>query len=868
MLSFKCSTHDYPTEIEIIAFEGQEGISQDYSFSIIFKVNNAVPFSPSSLLKEPAKLSLETERDSHDIQGVITCINEAFTDDPHYRTFTATLESVLTTHGKNISNNIFIDQQPTDTLCNILDTDLDVTYFQSTTQNYPIKSFYHQYKESNFHYFSRLCEHWGIYYYFDRLNNNTLVFADDLSCLDLETTYLYKENPLPAEKNICVSQLNHVFSNPVDGVKIEGRNPEFASQIINGQAGDISDINKTIHLNSTGIDNNEEADFIAKMRLEQAVSQTEIYTGSGSAIGLIPGFVMHLKLANKPETLKLLITEVTHKGANLDASQDELNSDYECTFTAIPADTQYRPEIKTDIPTAISSTARVHSDFDNKTLAHRDELGRYKVIFDYLGDSKVSHWIRKAQTSAKENHVDIPLLANTEVQIGYLGGNPDLPYIISAIENSESPIIPGNQDTPYTATLSTCGMLHLEASRSITHSFSAPMTKSKKKNPSGGGSGAPKKSPIADVKNYFKLDNTGVRHIDDNGHPEALSLNNTNYNISSEEGQYYKVLDTIYFYLGDNRRYHFGNQYRELHAKNKAAKDVDTDDTYVFTSTTLLDEDENQATNPDINSDMQAGLVRKIFGNRYNYHDGHSVNIRNCSSGIPKTFNHGARYVENIPNDQTTHTGSIVKGFPEGHQPTNNDYVVRNRIKLYKINEADTCFVQNGNRFTQLTGDTERIYNGSRSLTIKGDTVKRDIHLTGDSTKKITAEGKMERTYKTSNLNSTLHGNRQNHIFGSDNVLIAGIKNSMVIGPVASIEAVTSLKMVGGLKFEAIMGPSIKYMAAPEFKKGPGKNDEYLFTREDIKLKLEQFGTKLGDAKTCIERNAVSITNSALTMIG
>merc|ERR1712000_760449 len=47
----------------------------------------------------------------------------------------------------------------------------------------PVKQLICQYQESNFSFFSRLTEHWGIYYYFDHFENQ-LVVADGADYLE------------------------------------------------------------------------------------------------------------------------------------------------------------------------------------------------------------------------------------------------------------------------------------------------------------------------------------------------------------------------------------------------------------------------------------------------------------------------------------------------------------------------------------------------------------------------------------------------------------------------------------------------------------------------------------------------------------
>src|SRR5690606_34587059 len=101
----------------------------------------------------------------------------------------------------------------------------------------------------------------------------------------------------------------------------------------------------------------------------------------------------------------------------------------------------------------------------------RNDLGMYRVVFDFMlarGEKSVrpSNWMRLARPTARTNHFDMPLTPGTEVQVAFIDGNPDRPYIQCALENSTSLITPVSNKNPHHAAILTDGMLKTEALKS------------------------------------------------------------------------------------------------------------------------------------------------------------------------------------------------------------------------------------------------------------------------------------------------------------------------------------------------------------------------------------------------------------------
>ncbi|PVU44642.1 type VI secretion system tip protein VgrG, partial [Enterobacter sp. HN503E2II] len=85
--------------------------------------------------------------------------------------------------------------------------------------------------------------------------------------------------------------------------------------------------------------------------------------------------------------------------------------------------------------------ARVTSTTENDTYGHIDKDGRYRVNMLFDRDSWEtgfeSLWVRQSRPYAGDTYgLHLPLLAGTEVAIGFEDGNPDRPYIAGVLHDS------------------------------------------------------------------------------------------------------------------------------------------------------------------------------------------------------------------------------------------------------------------------------------------------------------------------------------------------------------------------------------------------------------------------------------------------
>ena len=118
------------------------------------------------------------------------------------------------------------------------------------------------------------------------------------------------------------------------------------------------------------------------------------------------------------------------------------DKDFAVDFDGIPDSTDFgfRPEPGSRPVMAGTLPARVTSTTENDTYGHIDKDGRYRVSMLFDRDSWEtgfeSLWVRQSRPYASDTYgLHLPLLAGTEVAIGFEDGNPDRPYISGVLHD-------------------------------------------------------------------------------------------------------------------------------------------------------------------------------------------------------------------------------------------------------------------------------------------------------------------------------------------------------------------------------------------------------------------------------------------------
>ncbi|HGG8912195.1 TPA: DUF2345 domain-containing protein, partial [Enterobacter hormaechei subsp. xiangfangensis] len=182
----------------------------------------------------------------------------------------------------------------------------------------------------------------------------------------------------------------------------------------------------------------ESGAFYARIRHERYLNgQTQTVAFTSCPV-LSPG--MLLKVTGGYEVADVFAQGVVVTAMHSHARRD---ADFCVRFDGIPdsPDFSFRPEPGSRPVMAGTLPARVTSTTENDTYGHIDKDGRYRVnmLFDRENweTGFESLWVRQSRPYAGDTYgLHLPLLAGTEVAIGFEDGNPDRPYISGVLHDS------------------------------------------------------------------------------------------------------------------------------------------------------------------------------------------------------------------------------------------------------------------------------------------------------------------------------------------------------------------------------------------------------------------------------------------------
>ncbi|STW79210.1 VgrG protein [Klebsiella michiganensis] len=325
----------------------------------------------------------------------------------------------------------------------------------SLTREYPRREQVMQYGENDLHFITRLLGEVGIWFRFTtdtRLNIDVVEFYD--SQQGYETGLTLPSVPPSGQHSQGVDSVWKMESHhSVVQKQVSTRDynyrqaTEDMNTLVDATRGDATTYGDAYHwadnylTAGTSHDRNpapESGAFYARIRHERYLNgqtQTRAFT---SCPTLSPG--MLLKVTGGDEVAEVFAQGVVVTAMHSHARRDE---DFGVRFDGIPdsPDFSFRPAPGSRPVMAGTLPARVTSTTENDTYGHIDKDGRYRVNMLFDRDSWEtgfeSLWVRQSRPYAGDTYgLHLPLLAGTEVAIGFEDGNPDRPYIAGVLHDS------------------------------------------------------------------------------------------------------------------------------------------------------------------------------------------------------------------------------------------------------------------------------------------------------------------------------------------------------------------------------------------------------------------------------------------------
>ncbi|MDW2597146.1 type VI secretion system Vgr family protein [Citrobacter braakii] len=453
-------------ELDVLAFEGDEALSLPFSYRIEFtSADHAI--SKEMMLMKAASLTLQAPVDQgygikmqqavRTLQGVVSGFERLSTskDETHYA---LTLQPRLALLDRSHQNVIYQDMSVPQIVEKILRERHNMRgqdFLFSLAKEYPRREQVMQYGEDDLHFITRLLGEVGIWFRFTtdtRLNIDVVEFYDGQQGyekgLTLPSVPPSGQHSKGVDSVWGMESHHNVVQKQVSTRDYNYRQAtEDMNTRVDATRGDATTYGDAYHYADnyltpgSAYDRNpapESGAFYARIRHERYLNGQTQTRAITSCPTLSPGQV--LKVTGGYEVAEVFAQGVVVTAMHSHARRDE---DFGVRFDGIPdsPDFSFRPEPGSRPVMAGTLPARVTSTTENDTYGHIDKDGRYRVNMLFDRDNWEtgfeSLWVRQSRPYAGDTYgLHLPLLAGTEVAIGFEDGNPDRPYISGVMHDS------------------------------------------------------------------------------------------------------------------------------------------------------------------------------------------------------------------------------------------------------------------------------------------------------------------------------------------------------------------------------------------------------------------------------------------------
>ncbi|HCB1766308.1 MULTISPECIES: DUF2345 domain-containing protein [Citrobacter] len=453
-------------ELDVLAFEGDEALSLPFSYRIEFtSADHAI--SKEMMLMKAASLTLQAPVDQgygikmqqavRTLQGVVSGFERLNTskDETHYA---LTLQPRLALLDRSHQNAIYQDMSVPQIVEKILRERHNMRgqdFLFSLSKEYPRREQVMQYGEDDLHFITRLLGEVGIWFRFTtdtRLNIDVVEFYDGQQGyekgLTLPSVPPSGQHSKGVDSVWGMESHHNVVQKQVSTRDYNYRQAtEDMNTRVDATRGDATTYGDAYHYADnyltpgSAYDRNpapESGAFYARIHHERYLNGQTQTRAITSCPTLSPGQV--LKVTGGYEVAEVFAHGVVVTAMHSHARRDE---DFGVRFDGIPdsTDFSFRPEPGSRPVMAGTLPARVTSTTENDTYGHIDKDGRYRVNMLFDRDNWEtgfeSLWVRQSRPYAGDTYgLHLPLLAGTEVAIGFEVGNPDRPYISGVLHDS------------------------------------------------------------------------------------------------------------------------------------------------------------------------------------------------------------------------------------------------------------------------------------------------------------------------------------------------------------------------------------------------------------------------------------------------
>jgi type VI secretion system secreted protein VgrG len=435
------------------SFTGHEGMSQLYAFELeLLSEEPAVAFNQIVGQRVTITVQLADGNERY-VNGFVNRFAQTG-HDVRFTYYQAEVVPWLWLLTRTMDCRIFQHMTVPDILKKVF-TDLGFNDFKELLEgSFEPLEYCVQYRETDFHFVSRLMEQYGIFYFFEHeAEKHTLVLANSSGV----------HKPCPgqpeAQCQFGAGALENQDMITHWQMEQELRSGKYALADYNFEMPSTSlAVNTASTVTVGGNGKYEIYDYpgeylkkaqgegLVKLRMQEEEAFHTVASGSSTCRAFMPGYRFNLTgHVNADMDSAYVLTEVQHTasvGASYSAGASTgADESYTNSFACIPHDVPYRPPRLTPKPTVQGpQTATVVGKAGEEIWT--DKYGRVKVQFHWdregRRDDNSSCWMRVSYPWAGKSWgaVAIPRIGQ-EVIVSFLEGDPDQPIITGRVYNAE-----------------------------------------------------------------------------------------------------------------------------------------------------------------------------------------------------------------------------------------------------------------------------------------------------------------------------------------------------------------------------------------------------------------------------------------------
>lgn len=447
---------DQSGKIELLSIRASEYLGQVYQFDISVLSENKELTAGSALgrtLGAEVKLS---DGNYRRFNGIITRMGRGAQYGPRHE-YWFEVQPDLALLARRTDARIFQNK----TVLEVVDTvlakipSLSYEFTNSSLKHLPWECCT-QYMETDLAFVMRLLEQEGIYFYFEHLDSGKTMLRlldDNASSYQASHPMLelaFNPHAFASDKSQKYvedwSRVYDVVSGQAEVADYDFKKPTQALELRckNPSGHQRDDLDRFFYPGE--FDSPEEGEAYAKLRMEEIHAEYAACEGITAAQSVHVGRIIRIKdhpVADMNGEFLVTSTSYSFKSHGYAAGQGQ-GSEMHCSFTAIPAATQFRsPRVTPKSRIIGPQTALVVGPEKNEI--HTDQYGRVRVMFHWDRYGKptedTSCWIRASQPWANQGFGFWALpRVGSEVVVQFLDGDPDRPIVVGSVYNGQNQI--------------------------------------------------------------------------------------------------------------------------------------------------------------------------------------------------------------------------------------------------------------------------------------------------------------------------------------------------------------------------------------------------------------------------------------------